>query len=74
MQNKINTSMPRTQLSHKFMGNFLLAADSLHLLEVGTVPICQLGSTEVQSEQCRAEMSVRTLLFFYDVGQLDSNI
>lgn len=71
--------MPRTQLSHKSMGNFLLPADSLHLLEVGTVPIC-LGSTEVQSEQCRAEMSVtlpasvRTLLFLYDVGQLDSNI
>lgn len=50
--------MPRTQLGHKFMGNFLLAADSLHLLKVGMVPICQLGFTEVQREQCRSDMSV----------------
>lgn len=45
MQNKINASRPRTQLGHKFIGNFLLAADSLHLLKPGTVPIYQLGST-----------------------------
>jgi len=40
------------------MGHFLLAADSLDLLEVGMVPICQLDLTKVQREQCRSDMSV----------------